>query len=155
MDNRGSAFPQERRLLAMTLKPPHQTVIRTEADLTALWRDMMGPGGFGTRSLWHVFFDAGGQLAPHIVPIDDIPAEPDDQFLTNLAMVMRESTCGSTITSLAVLLSRPGSATMTASDRRWARELRSTFGPTLCPWPIHLATRNQVTIFAPDDLVAV
>ena len=138
----------------MTLKQPHETFVRTEAELTALWRDMMGPGGFGTRSIWHVFFDAEGRLAPHIVPIDDIPAEPDKLFLTNLGMVMRESTSGSQIASLAVLLSRPGSPAMTASDRRWARELRSTFGPTLCPWPIHLATRDHVTVFRPDDLIA-
>lgn len=138
----------------MTLKQPHETFVRTEAELTALWRDMMGPGGFGTRSIWHVFFDADGRMAPHIVPIDDIPAEPDDLFLTNLGMAMRESTSGSKIASLAVLLSRPGASVMTASDRRWARELRSTFGPTLCPWPIHLATRNQVTVFRPDDLIA-
>jgi hypothetical protein len=138
----------------MTLKQPHETFVRTEADLTALWRDMMGPGGFGTRSIWHIFFDADGRLAPPVVPIDDVPEEPDELLLTNLGMVMRESTSGWQTTSMAVLLSRPGPATMTASDCRWARDLRETFGPTLCPWPVHLATRNEVRAFAPDDLIA-
>jgi hypothetical protein len=138
----------------MTLKPPHETFARTEADLTAIWRDMMGPGGFGTRSIWHIFFAADGRLAPPIVPIDDVPPEPDEQFLANLGTIMRESICGWPVTSLAVLLSRPGPATITPSDCRWATALRSTFGPVLCPWPVHLATRNQVRAFTPDDLVA-
>jgi hypothetical protein len=138
----------------MALKPPHETIIRNSAELTELWRDMMGRGAFATRSVWHVFLEDGGHMNPVVVPIDDIPAEPDEQFLHNLGWIMREATLDSEIVALAVLLSRPGPAQMTAEDRRWARGLRSAFGSELCPWPIHLATRGRIQVFAPDDLIA-
>lgn len=60
----------------MTLKPPHETFVPTDAELIELWRDLMGSDGFDQRSLW------------------------------------------------------------------------------VCPWPIHLATRGSVRVFAPDDLIA-
>lgn len=138
----------------MTLQPPHETFIRSDADLTRLWRDMMGPGGFAVRSLWHVFFGADAGMLPLVLPIDDLPNRPDDLLLTNLGHVMQEVMADSDAATLAVLLSRPGPAGMTADDRAWARALRGAFGPERCPWPIHLATAGRIQTFAPDDLIA-
>lgn len=139
----------------MTIKPIHEKFVRTPTELTQVWRELMGPEGFDKRSIWHIFFEDDGRMLPLVIPIDDIPAEPDEVVLRNLATIMSEGMSRASATSLAVLLSRPGSGAMSAADRRWARELRATYGPTLCPWPVHLATCNQVRVFAPDDLVAV
>lgn len=138
----------------MTLRPPEETFVRTSAELTELWRAMMGPGGFAVRSIWHIFFEVDGQMNPLVVPIDDIPAEPDALLLSNLAETMRGVSRNIRAASLAVLLSRPGPAHRTPADRRWAIALRDAFGSSLCPWPVHLATRGRVQIFAPDDLIA-
>jgi hypothetical protein len=140
--------------MTMTLKPPHETFVRTEAELTQLWEHMMGPGGFARRSIWHVFFDADGQMCPVIVPIDDIPQEPDALGLGSLADIVGDVTRASAIASVAVLLSRPGEQAMTPADRRWARAIHAAFASTIRLWPIHLATTDRVQVFAPDDLIA-
>lgn len=113
----------------------------------------MGPGGFGTASVWMVFLDDESRLSPVIVPIDDLPAEPDDQFVGNLAHMVGDLLRDGAAASVALLLSRPGPRAMTDADRRWARALRDAMGE-LPMWPVHLATRGQVQVFAPDDLVA-
>lgn len=137
----------------MTLKPPHETFVRSPTELTELWQDMMGPGGFGRRSLWMIFLADSGELAPAVVPIDDIPVEPDELLLRNLGNVVSELLSDG-LASAAFLLSRPGPSRMLDEDRHWARALVRVFGPDLCVWPIHLATTDRVDVFAPDDLIA-
>ena len=46
-----------------------------------------------------------------------------------------------------LLLSRPGPAEMTETDRQWGRALAP-----LTRWPVHLYTRAGVRVFAPDDV---
>lgn len=133
--------------------PPPGTAVRSNAELAELWRGLMGPGGFGTSSIWIVFLDDEHRLSPVIVPIDDLPAEPDDQFVGNLAYVVGELLRDGAAASVALLLSRPGPRAMTDADRRWARGLRAAMRE-LPMWPVHLATHGHVQVFAPDDLLA-
>ena len=114
----------------------------------------MGAGGFSTRSVWLVFFDDEFRMQPVIVPIDDLPLEPDPQLLENLGGVVGGLADNEAAATVALLISRDGPAPMTASDRRWAQALRAAFDPAIAPWPLHLATRDQIRIFAPDDLIA-
>jgi hypothetical protein len=118
-----------------------------------MWRALMGRGGFDTATIWLVFFDAGSRTQSVIVPVEGIPAEPDVHSVRKLAWVVRDLIDGAEIASVAVLLSRPGPRSMSEADRRWARALRAELGE-LTAWPLHLATREHVQIFAPDDLVA-
>ncbi|HEU5005636.1 MAG TPA: hypothetical protein VFT67_01620 [Jatrophihabitantaceae bacterium] len=138
----------------MSLKRPEETYVRNGAELSTLWQDLMGPGGFGRRSLWLIFLYADGQLSPLVMPIDDIPVEPDAEMLANLVSVIEGLADDAGFTSTALLLSRPGSAHITTSDTAWAREIMNAFGRRLSPWPVHLATRGTVRTFAPDDLIA-
>jgi hypothetical protein len=149
----GDAASDGRRLSGMTPPPPY-SVVRTPAELLAMWQGLMGAGGFSVRSVWLVFFDAQFRMQPVIVPIDDLPLEPDPQLIENLAGVVRGLVEHDTAATVALLISRDGPAAMTAGDRRWARALRAAFDPAIAPWPLHLATRDQVRIFAPDDLIA-
>jgi len=128
--------------------PPLADLVITDSrDLLDLWRRLMGPGGFGQRSLWLAFLDVDGRVEPTVVPIDSLPVVPDD-FLAGLTSVLSELVSGGDVASVAMLLSRPGPAAMTNSDRRWAQALAA-----LTRWPVHLATRDHVQPFAPDDLV--
>jgi hypothetical protein len=138
----------------MTLKPPEETYVHNAAELTALWQDLMGPWGFARRSLWLIFLHADGQMSPVVMPIDDIPVQPDAEMLANLAAVIDQLADDVGISSAALLLSRPGSAHITASDTAWAREIARAFAGRLTRWPVHLATRGTVRTFAPDDLIA-
>lgn len=137
--------------------PKHidDVIIRTDTDLLELWRDLMGPGGFGGRSLWHLFLRPDGHPTPLIIPVDDMPDEPDPAVLRNLTEVMTTVVDKEDldVASIALLLSRPGPDTMTASDRAWGRCLRTAYPARWSRWPIHLATRGRVRVFAPDDLL--
>jgi hypothetical protein len=116
-----------------------------------MWQGLMGAGGFSVASIWLVFFDEESRLQHLIVPIDDIPAEPDEPFLRGLARIVTDLVDDHTVTSVAMLISRPGPRAMTGADRRWARALRAHLGELAC-WPVHLATRDGIQVFAPDDL---
>jgi hypothetical protein len=111
----------------------------------------MGPGGFSVASIWLVFLDEDNRVQPVILPIDDIPYEPDQVLLRNLARIVTDLATEGSISSVATLISRPGGSAMTDGDRRWARALRAELGD-LPVWPVHLATRDSVRVFAPDDL---
>jgi hypothetical protein len=134
--------------------PPPYSVVRTPAELLAMWQGLMGAGGFSVRSVWLVFFDDQFRMQPVIVPIDDLPAEPDPQLIDNLVGVVRGLVDNEAAATVALLISRDGPTGMTESDRRWARAFRAAFDSAIAPWPLHLATRDQVRIFAPDDLIA-
>jgi hypothetical protein len=128
------------------------TQIRTHAELDALWQRLMGRGGFGSSTLWLLFFDAEARVQSVLVPIEGIPAEPDTVFVRHLAEILGDLVDGTHVASVAILLSRPGPRAMTAADRRWARALRAGLGE-YTTWPLHLATRDHVRVFAPDDLI--
>ena len=137
----------------MTSQPSIPTVVRDASDLLFLWERLMGPEGFSTSTLWHVFLDRDGAVLRVILPIDDLPHEPDADGLRTLREQILPVILEEGATSVAMLLSRPGPEPMTASDRAWARTARAVYGP-LSPWPIHFATRGRVRVFAPDDLLA-
>ena len=134
----------------MTLRTPHDTVIRNADDLQTLWRDLMGDGGFSRRSVWLLFLDEDSRPSPVLVPIDDIPTSPVPAFVDNLRYIARELVGADDFASVAMLLSRPGHKTMSENDRAWARAL----GQVSPVWPIFLAVADSVQMFAPDDLIA-
>jgi hypothetical protein len=133
--------------------PPPFTVVRTAAEMFEMWQGLMGGGGFSVPSLWLVFFDDESRMQPVIVPIDDIPAEPDRPLVRNLVSVVAGLIDGGSAASVAVLLSRPGPSAMTESDRCWARALTAELAG-LTAGPLHLATHDRLQVFAPDDLIA-
>jgi hypothetical protein len=134
----------------MTPQTPQETLIRNNQDLESLWRSLMGDGGFSRRSVWLLFLGPDGRPTPTLVPIDDIPPRPVSQFQENLRYITRELVGTQDIASIAMLLSRPGPATMTDEDRAWARALHEISGD----WPPFLAVADSVQMFAPDDLIA-
>jgi hypothetical protein len=114
----------------------------------------MGPWGFSNRTLWLVFLDEDGRTMPVVVPIEEMPALPDEQSIASLRYVVNDLVADREVGTVPMLLSRPGSSRMRPEDRAWARALRDGLGPELCRWPIHLATKGSVRPFAPDDLIA-
>src|SRR3990170_2966973 len=107
--------------------PEDAPPVRSDTDLLVRWRQLMGPWGFGRRSLWVLWFNGEGTQLPLVVPVDDIPESPDEQFLVNLMGIVDEVACADEAQSpitVAMALSRPGSSRLTDSDRRWARSLR-------------------------------
>ncbi|WP_052591813.1 hypothetical protein [Luteipulveratus mongoliensis] len=128
-------------------------VIKTEVDLLELWEGLMGEGGFSQRSLWLIFLDREGRPTPLIVPIDELPDEPDPDDVARIARLIEHAREEVKVESVPMLLSRPGPTWMQDGDRRWAAALTEAFAGQQPQWPIHLATTDHVQVFAPDDLV--
>jgi hypothetical protein len=151
VDNRLAApRPVETAHMVMDDEP-----IRTTAQLSALWSELMGGGGFGTRTLWLLFLDEDHRPIKVIVPIEDIPLEPDPATLDAIARILDDVLADTGPASVPMLLSRPGPLAMTDVDRTWALAIRERLARHLGQWPVHLATRNRIQVFAPDDLIAV
>jgi hypothetical protein len=126
--------------------------VRTERDLFAVWQQLMGPWGFASRTVWVLFLDPDGGCPGVIMPIEDLPPEPDVPLLHSLTSVI-DAVDRPDGASVPMLLSRPGRLGMTAADRRWATALREHV-PACRRWPLHLATEDHLQVFAPDDLLA-
>ncbi|WP_426560330.1 hypothetical protein ACPPVT_11505 [Angustibacter sp. McL0619] len=131
---------------------PFDRRVRTDDDLREHWQSLMGPDGFGRRSLWLAFFDAGAVPVPTLVPIDDIPERPVPELGQSLDHIAAELRATTDVDSVAVLLTRPGGGGMSEADREWARFLYDSTA-LASRWPVHLGTAGQVRVFAPDDLI--
>ena len=149
-------------LTAMTnnippLPPFDQTPpVHTAADMHRQWRTLMGEWGFAERTLWFTFIAADGEVVKVLQQIAQIPHKPDARTLDSVVYVCNEFLVSSAIEdgSAAFLLSRPGSAQFTSSDRAWARGLADAAKRgDLRIQPIHLATDDDVRVFAADDLI--
>lgn len=110
-------------------------------------------GGFGRRSLWLIFLDKDGHQSDLIVPIDDIPILPNSRDVAAIADLVARIRDEVGVSDVPMLISRPGSSEMTEGDRRWAVALTEALRGQHPRWPIHLATRDRVQVFAADDLL--
>ncbi|GAA2796568.1 hypothetical protein GCM10010533_38600 [Mycolicibacterium pallens] len=103
--------------------PPTETAtdpIHSPADLRERWRALMGPLGFGERLLWIGIVGPDRRMIKTLTQMP-IGRAPDravlSELLAGMMMIARESAPGST---LAMLLTRPGSDGISAEDRRWS-----------------------------------
>lgn len=139
------------------LPPDQQPSIRSDDALYRHWRALMGELGFSERLLWYTFISGTGRPAPILQQVADLPLEPEERLVTNLMWICGKvlASTGHSDGSVAFLLSRPGSARMTSSDRSWARCLSGCARSAgLRVHPVHLANDEALTVFAPDDLIS-
>ena len=66
------------------LVPENLPAVRTQSDLFALWRHLMGPLGFGYPRLYVVFIPPDGRCVPHITEVSDLSDLPDPEMIGNL-----------------------------------------------------------------------
>jgi hypothetical protein len=133
----------------MTLTPPSETIVRSDTELFALWRRLMGSGGFGIRTVWLLFFDADGRAQHVIVPIEGVPLGVDQRLVDAIGVIITDLIDRDGVASVALLLSRPGQSQLTDDDRCWARALTAISAR----WPVHLATTDRIQVFAWDDML--
>jgi hypothetical protein len=132
---------------SMSVSQQPQNHIRDEFDLLALWTQVSPAVGLDQRTLCLVFLDEDERVLPTLVPMDDLPAWPDDELVSGLRHIVRESTFGGPAASVVMLLSRPGGDAITAQDRNWSTELGS-----FSDWPLCLATHGGIQLLESDDL---
>lgn len=138
------------------LLPLHEVPpLRTQADLHRQWRALMGPLGFAGRRLWVLFLTPDDRPTELLMQIDDVPDQPRGGETDSLLLLCREVRTEHRLGRVAVLLSRPGSGAVRASDRRWGRALLDSARRLDVPLaPVHLATDDVVVPLTADDLLA-
>lgn len=136
----------------MTVRRPPTDLapLRGPADLTAAWAAVTAGVPLLHRTVWLLFLDSRGRAGP-VITLDDLPDGPYDVPLEDLVGLCREFIDGpGSAASVALLLTRPGTAPWTVSDRAWGRFLTTAAarlsGPT---WPVHWAHRHELTEFRP------
>jgi hypothetical protein len=130
------------RLLDMTPADVRDLTIRQPADLCLLWTGLLHDHPFRDRALWVTFLHDDGQVAPLLVPIEDLPRTPEPRMADGLRDILGQLVGRDGIGSAALLLSRPGVETLTREDRAWGQLLRAV-SPR---WPIALATPGRVQL---------
>lgn len=109
--------------------PPIDTAtdpIHSPADLRERWRALMGPLGFGERSLWLGFVGADRRMIKTLTQVP-VGRTPDRALVLDLVLALSDLLAQSDeSTTVAMLLSRPGRDRPGAADRRWAQVLTET-----------------------------
>ena len=130
----------------MTTPPLAQVPVRSAAELTRRWADLLDPPGSAARSLWLMWLGPDGRSLPVIVPIDDVPRLPD-VGLTDGLLTLHDSVVEGRPEDghLALALCRPGPPAITEDDDEWADALRDTFDQQIeGTWSLHLAPGGLV-----------
>lgn len=129
------------------------TLIRSQADLHAMWEGLMQPLGFSARSLWFCLLDPDRRVLPTLTEITEMADQPDGEGPAAFARLVRHLVPDDA-TSCAMLLARPGRRRLRVSDRRWAGALLAACAAEGVPvWPVHLATDEAVVVVPPDALL--
>lgn len=108
----------------MSTRPHPDVRTTTDAELTERWRALLQLDGPPVRrSLWLTWLRRDGTMVPLLVPIDDVPLEPDRVVLGNLALmhdtVAEEEGVDPGELHLALLLERRGPAGLSPDDHAW------------------------------------
>lgn len=130
----------------MTTPPLAQVPVRSAAELTQRWADLLDPPVFAARSLWLSWLHEDGTALPVVMPVDDVPRVPDPITLRGLVHLHEAVAEHSRdITHLAMALCRPGHAVVTAEDDEWAEGLRTVLDDAIdSSWSLHLAAGGRV-----------
>lgn len=78
------------------------------------------------QSLWLFFLDGNQAPLPVIVPIEDVPDDPDPELVGNLCWIIAEVLASSQPEgSVVITLTRPGQPVPRPADRIWHDRLRN------------------------------
>lgn len=138
----------------MTTPPIAQVPVRSAAELTRRWADLLDPPVFAARSLWLGWLYEDGTSLPVLMPVDDVPRVPDPLTLRGLVHLHEAVTEHSPgIAHLAMALCRPGHTAVTADDDEWAEALHAVLDDAIdSGWSLHLAAGGRVVpVVGPPD----
>ncbi len=143
-------------MMTMTSQSPGFNMsapVRTDADVLGRVDRVVDPAARQRRSLWLLFFGAGGRQLPVVAPIDGIPVRVGPELARPACHVIAHVLAGASPGGFAVVaLTRPGGGTVTGPDRSWAGALRAAAGREgAAIRMICLATRDGVLALDSGD----
>lgn len=105
--------------------PPGLAPVHTEDDVLRRVDQLIEPDMRRRQSLWLFFLDRNQQQLPVVVPIDDVPDDPDPELVGNLCFIVSEVLGDSEPQgSVVFVLTRPGPVMPEEPDRTWRDRLR-------------------------------
>src|SRR4051794_5284325 len=114
----------------MTTRPRPSTPVSNDTELTERWRallQLVGPPS--RRGLFLAWLRPDGTMVPLLIPVDDVPLEPDRAALANLvemhATVAESEGVGPAELHLAMLLERRGPASLGPDDHAWCSAIEA------------------------------
>jgi hypothetical protein len=128
----------------MTNPLPNDDPILSDRAARALWTSLLPYLEPRPRSLYMIFLDLNGRPLKQLTPIDDLPLEPDPEFVEALARVVDGVTQGGPATYVLLALSRSGDDTVDDGDRAWAALLSEHLHDWMARHPVVLATASHV-----------
>lgn len=135
----------------MTVRRPPRDLrpLHHPEDLTNIWRAVLAGEPLRQRVVWMLLLNSALQATGPVITLDDLPDGPYDVPAADLVGLCRELIEGpGEATSVAFLMSRPGSAPWTVSDRAWGRFLLNAAGQLAPPlWSVHWANQQEITEF--------
>jgi hypothetical protein len=103
---------------------PHDEPLRTDTEILARIGQLIPASAREWRSLVLFFLDGQARTLPVVVPIDDVPEDPEPAVLENLcwilSQVLGEHEPGA---SVVIMLTRPGAARADGSDLLWRERM--------------------------------
>jgi hypothetical protein len=114
----------------MTTRPQPSTPVRSDAELTRRWQELLQlDGSPSRRALFLAWLRPDGTMVPLLFPVDDVPLEPDRAALTNLvelhATVAESEDVEPAELHLAMLLERRGPASLGPDDHAWCSAIKA------------------------------
>lgn len=149
MPERSAAESYEHRAMTVRRPPRDLRPLDEPADLTAIWRAVLAGEPLRQRVVWMLLLNPARQATGPVITLDDLPDGPYNVPEADLVGLCRDLIDGpGEAASVAFLMSRPGSAPWTVSDRAWGRFLHkaaSQLGPPM--WTVHWAHQREITEF--------
>ena len=140
----------------MTEDMPFRPLIRTQADLEHVWRQLMEPLGFSRHSIWMMLVDGDDRPIPQITEIDGAVEPPEPEEVDGLAELLRRLRDQvAPRARFAFLRSRPGAGGISSDDRGWAQALYDAARLARVQIEVvHLATDHDLLPIPMDDYLA-
>ena len=137
------------------LAPGDMPPIRSQLDLHTHWRALLGPLGFGKRTLWLMFVGPDGRMDGALTQIDHVPERPSQRLLDQLL-----HTCGQILeqdlparTRVGFLRSRRGWGRVDEVEVGWGAGVVEAAAAAGVPChPVHVANDERVAVVPADDL---
>jgi hypothetical protein len=127
--------------------PPQLAPLHTDADVLRRVDQLIEPDARLRQTLWLFFLDRNQQQLPVVVPIDDVPDDPDPELVGSLCFIIAEVLGDAEPEgSVVLVLTRPGAATPGYADHTWRDRLKDAAAE-------HGARIRMMCLATPDGVV--
>jgi hypothetical protein len=99
---------------------PFADPVRTDVEILGRIGQLIPASARGRRSLVLFFLDGDARTLPVVVPIDDVPEDPEPAVIENLCWILSQVLSEQDPdASVVIMLTRPGRAEPDSTDLTW------------------------------------